>query len=269
MINIFIGNVKTGRLRKQHPQRRIDTDSLAIKVIPMVIQPLGHRVDSEGYAVTQADIEVPLQTACAERICVASQLREATANLRFLGHTVKNAAGTAPPKQQCIRAPQHFNLLEVIQRAVVLDVIPNAVDEKIGGRAHPPEHHCVPMSLTLGHADPREVLNNVRHAGKPPSQNLLRCDNTQALWDIQNRRGRPQCVHFTGLQIAASNNGLLKCWLFIILSVRWDHRQGDCRQGKGSKCALGAANIHSRLVFVSLMRIIIIIIIKKSNPGAS
>ena len=192
-----------------------------------------------------------------------------TTNLRFLGHTVQNATGTTPPKQQRIGTPQHLKLLEVIERTVVLDVIPDAVDEKISGRAHPPEYHRVTMSLTLGHADPREILNNVRHAGKPPSQNLLRCDNTQALWDIQNRRGRPQCVHFTGLQIAASNNGLLKCWLFIILGIRRRHRHGDRRHGKGSKCALGAAKIHSRLVFSSLMRIIIIIIIKKSNPGAS
>ena len=191
-----------------------------------------------------------------------------TTNLRFLGHTVQNATGTTPPKQQRIGAPQHLKLLEVIERTVVLDVIPDAVDEKISGRAHPPEYHRVTMSLTLGHADPREVLNNVRHAGKPPSQNLLRCDNTQALWDIQNRRGRPQCVHFTGLQIAASNNGLLKYWLFIILGIRRRHRHGDCRQGKGSKCALGSARSHHRLASL-LMRIIIIIIIKKCNPGAS
>ena len=66
VINIFVGHIKTGRLRQQHPQRRIETDSLTIKMIPMVIQPLGHRVYSEGYAVTQADIEVPLQTTRAK-----------------------------------------------------------------------------------------------------------------------------------------------------------------------------------------------------------
>ena len=56
----------------------------------------------------------------------------------------------APPRRRGgVGAAQDFDLLDNIQRAVVLHVVAHAIDEEVGGGAHAAEHHCVAVTFTL------------------------------------------------------------------------------------------------------------------------
>ena len=73
-----------------------------------------------------------LHIVAAEGIATDAEIIETRADFALLGHPVQNPARAAAAKQQGIRTSQDFDLLQVVKRPEVLNVIPGAIDVEVG-----------------------------------------------------------------------------------------------------------------------------------------
>ena len=73
-------------------------------------------------------------------------------------------ADAAATEDHGVGSLQRFDPLEVVEIAVVLDVVANAVHEEVGGRAVAPDDDLVTVVLALMHHDAGHVAHHVAHA---------------------------------------------------------------------------------------------------------
>jgi len=210
MVDIFVGHVDNGVIRQPGFERRVDAQALAIEKIPMVFQALQHSVQAEATVIPYGPVAVKLHTAGAEGIGVAQQLGKLLPGLGFLGDPVQDAAGSAPAEQQGIGSAQDLQLLKVVQRPVVLDIIPDPINKKISGGAHAPKDHSIPMALALGHGHPGHVIDDIRNTGKAALGDHFRGHNAETLGHIEDGRGRAQGIDLAGVKILAPDHRLLQ-----------------------------------------------------------
>src|SRR5262249_6843280 len=91
---------------------------------------LVHAIQPEGNPVVKGLVKISRESFDAVRPSQRGNLvyrREA----RLFGHTVDNASATAAAEDQSIGSLQRFNPLEVVEVAIILDVVAHAIEEEI------------------------------------------------------------------------------------------------------------------------------------------
>src|SRR6188474_133352 len=91
---------------------------------------LEHAVEPDGDFVVQGVIDSGAKPAVAEH---ASLNRELLRRFRFcnLGYAVNDAAGAAAAEDHPVRTLQGFDTFEVVQIAIVLNIVTCAIDKEI------------------------------------------------------------------------------------------------------------------------------------------
>src|SRR5215831_16309950 len=102
----------------------------------------------------------------------------------LLRDPVDDSAPSSTAEHQRVRALQHLDSLQVIEIAVVLDVIANAIDEKAGGGVVTPNHNFIAIVLSLMGGDAGDVPDDVTNTEHRLILNLLVCDDRQCLRNI-------------------------------------------------------------------------------------
>ena len=83
----------------------------------------------------------------------------------MFGDAVDDAAGAAAAEDHAAGTLEGFEALDVVEIAVVLDVVAEAIDEVVAGGAVAAEDDRVAVALALGGADTRDVADGVADAG--------------------------------------------------------------------------------------------------------
>ena len=96
----------------------------------MVVQALEHRVNSNGRIVVDREVAIDLDAKLAKRIHARSIVREFRIEDALLRNPF-NIPPVPPTKEKGVRPAENLYLLQIIERAVVLNVVANAIDEEI------------------------------------------------------------------------------------------------------------------------------------------
>ena len=100
-------------------------------------------------------------------------------------------------------------MFEIVERAVILDVVANAIDEEVGGRPHAAENDGVPVAFALGAVHARRVGDDVADAGEATFVDFLDRQNRDALWDVDDWRRRFQRIDLIGIEILAFDDDVV------------------------------------------------------------
>jgi hypothetical protein len=107
-----------------------------------------------------------------------------------LEDAINHAATAAATKNHRVRSLQGLDPFEVVEIAVVLDIIPYAVDEKIGRRTVAPHDDLVAVVLTLVIGDARHVADDIADARHQLILHQLLGDDGHRLRHVVERRWR-------------------------------------------------------------------------------
>ena len=84
----------------------------------------------------------------------------------MFGDAVEHASGTAATKDHAAGALRHFEAFDVVEIAVVLDVVAEAIDEVVAGGTVATEDDGVAVALALGGAKAGDVAGGFADAGR-------------------------------------------------------------------------------------------------------
>ena len=110
--------------------------------------------------------------------------------VRLARHAVHDAARPAAAEDHRIRALQDLDAIEVVQVAVVLDVVAHAVEEEVAGRAVAAQDDRVAVALALRHARARDVARDVHEALHGLVLDQVAGDHGDRLRHVDERRVR-------------------------------------------------------------------------------
>ncbi len=103
---------------------------------------------------------------------------------------VDHAAHAAAPENHRVGPLDGLDPLDVVQVAEVLDVVADAVDEEVGGRAVAAQNRRVAIALALADAHARHVADDVGHALHALVGNHRLRDDRDRLGHVPERRQR-------------------------------------------------------------------------------
>ena len=110
--------------------------------------------------------------------------------VRLARHAVHDAARPAAAEDHRVRALQDLDAVEVVQVAVILDVVAHAVEEEVAGRAVAAQDDRVAVALALRHARARHVARDVREALHRLVLDQVARDHGDRLRNVDERRVR-------------------------------------------------------------------------------
>ena len=110
--------------------------------------------------------------------------------VRLARHAVHDAACAAAAEDHRVRALQDLDAVEVVQVAVVLDVVAHAVEEEVAGRAVAAQDDRVAVALALRHARARHVARDVHEALHGLVLDQVTRDHGNRLRHVDERRVR-------------------------------------------------------------------------------
>ena len=175
MITVLVANLHGGPVRGRKGQRRADAVSLEVDVVPEAVGVLIHAVQAKR-DVRGGPAEVGRESSVSVAAALKHDLADGLED-GVLGDAVDHAAAPAAPEDHRVGPFQRFNTIEVVEVAVVLHVVPDAVDEEICRRALAANNQLIAVVLALVGHDPRHIADNVGHAGHQlVAHQLLRDD---------------------------------------------------------------------------------------------
>ena len=84
-----------------------------------------------------------------------------------LGDAVDHTAAAAAPEQQGIGAFEHFDPFDVIERAIVLRIVADAVEVEIGSRRLTADRDLIAVALALIENDTRDIAQRIIELFEP------------------------------------------------------------------------------------------------------
>ena len=133
VVEIFIRQIDRGLAAQFCAEGWVDADLFAIIKIAVIVQAFVRCIDPQRRICARGKVQVGPQVIGAKGVDGPAVSGEGFAHHALLGHAVENAASAAAPEQQRVGAAQNFDLFEVVEPAVIFNVIAHAVDKEIGG----------------------------------------------------------------------------------------------------------------------------------------
>ena len=212
----------------------IDGEAVTIIKVAMVFQPLIVSVQAKRSRVTGWQIGIHGQRVAAEGINAGIELGELTARVCFLVDAIDDTAATAASKQKGVGTTKYFNLFDVIERPIILNIVANPFDEEVRGGLDATDDDRVPMAFALADRQARCVAKHITKVAEGLILNLLFCENCQALRNIQDRCGCFDRVHLVDRQVRTLNDNLFNGTVRLIRM-----NQGTEQQCTGCQAELG------------------------------
>ena len=176
------------RLRARAPaQGRVDARALEPDAVAVALGVLVQAVETQRQLVVDRLVDVRRQAAVAVR---AQRDRGAVRRrpLGLLAHAVDQPAGGATAEDHRVRALEHFHALDVVEVAVVLDVVADAVDEEVAGGADAAEDRRLAVALALREAHARHVARGLGNALHRAVAQLVAGHHADRLRRVAQRR---------------------------------------------------------------------------------
>ena len=107
---------------------------------------------------------------------------------RRLLHAVDNAAAAAATKDKGIRPFENFDPFDVVQTAIILDIVTHAIEEEVSGGVLPTQRNLVAIAFTLAHCCPRNIAQDVRKRMMCLIIQLIAGHDVDGLGNIHQRR---------------------------------------------------------------------------------
>src|SRR5206468_2235359 len=130
----FVRKVDAGPVVRHESERGIDADPVPAIDVAEIVEPLVDGVEPrlDGSAERAVDVQScrPGAFLVERQVAVDETMRP-----RPLGHPVDHAAAAAAAEDHRIRTLQHLDPLEIVEAAIILDVVAKPVDEEVGGAA--------------------------------------------------------------------------------------------------------------------------------------
>ena len=208
VIGIFIRQIERCSRAQLRAENGIDANSRTIIEIAVIVQIFISGIDPDACRIAHLEIEIALHAECAESVNRQLSAAKCLANDRLLGDPVDDPARAAASEQERIGPAQDFDLLQIVKRAVILDIIAHPVDEEIGGRAHSAKDYGIAVAFALGCVYTGGVVDNLRDGIKAALGNLVRGNDRQALRHINDRCRAAQSVDLIGIKDLAGHHDL-------------------------------------------------------------
>ena len=187
ILGIFIGHGQRGGFTQLCADRGRHADEVATIVLPVVVEFLIGGVDAGADGVGQRRAEVRRQRPATERVNAGIGAHAGAVIFGGLGYAVDHPAAAAPAKDQRVGALQHFDTLGVVERAVVLRIVTQAIDEEIGGGALPAQGDLVAVAFALAQHDARDEAQRLGQRIDALIVQLFAADHVHRLRHIDQR----------------------------------------------------------------------------------
>src|SRR4029078_12694590 len=118
------------------------------------------RVDAPGQSRSDGVAKINGDALIVEHAALNREFMD-RAEVRLLEHAIDHAAATAAAEDHRIRTFQNFDTVDVVEIAIILNVVANAVDEEIGVGTLPANDDVVAVAFTLMGDHTRNVADRV------------------------------------------------------------------------------------------------------------
>ena len=146
VVGIFVGQVDPRIVAELPAERRIDADAAAVDMVAEAVEGLVNGVDAARQAGGQRRLEIDRAAPRAMAVEREDAARRAAA-VGLLGDAIDHPAAAAAAEDHRIGALEHFDPVEIVEPAIILDVVADAVDEEIGGAVLAAQDDRVAMPL--------------------------------------------------------------------------------------------------------------------------
>ena len=119
----------------------------ALVEVPVVVELLVSRVQPQRGAFAHRTVHIRQQGEGREGVDRPFDGGEGAARVGRLADAVDDAAAAAPAEDQRVGALQHLDPLDVVEGAVILRVVAQAVEVEVGGGLLAADEDLVPVAL--------------------------------------------------------------------------------------------------------------------------
>jgi hypothetical protein len=187
IVQVLVAERDPRPLAGRDGESRIEGVALETHLVAEAVRALVHAVETKSEPARQGLIDVRRHSLAAVGAALQGDLVNGL-EARLLGDPIDDAPAPAPAEDHRVRSLERFHALEVVEVAVVLDVVAHAVQEEIRGRVVAADDDLVAVVLPLVRPHPREVADDVGHARHElVLDELLRGDG-DGLRDVPQRR---------------------------------------------------------------------------------
>ena len=144
-------------------------------------------IKTEGGIIAHFDIGISSQQIGAESIDTGAQRREGLTDLGRLGHAVDDTATAATAEKERIGTAQDLDLFVIIERAVILHIIADTIEEEVRRGLIAANDDRVAMALALADRQARRIAQNVTEIGEALFGDLNIGDDREALRHVDDR----------------------------------------------------------------------------------
>ena len=130
----------------------------------MVVERFNDGIDPQGGTLTQRGIDVGREVHGTQAVGTCPPARRHAAEDGCLLHPVDDPASATSPEDQGIGAFQHFNPLQIVQAPEILAVVPDPVEEEVGGGVLAPQGDLVAIALALADRGAGHIAQYVAEA---------------------------------------------------------------------------------------------------------
>jgi len=116
-------------------------------------------------------------------------VKGSAARAGLFGRAIQNSAWSAAAEHHAGGALQDFEPVDVVEVAVVLDVVAHAIDKVVPGGAVPAQHDGIAVAFALGDADARQVAGSFADAGDGGVGEKILGEDGDGLRGVKNRSG--------------------------------------------------------------------------------
>ncbi len=142
----------------------IDSQPFEIYKVAKAVRVFIDAVAADGEPFAECLADVHGRALIAEGTALEDDLAKAV-EARGFCHTIYNSAASAATKDHCVRPAQHFEPLQIVKVAIILNIISNAVDIEIGARTLPADYHLIAVILALMGRNARQISDRIANAG--------------------------------------------------------------------------------------------------------
>ena len=149
VIYIFVRQIDPRIVAEIVSEGWVDADPVAVVIIAMIVQVRVVRIEPKSRPIVQGVIGIELDVVFTVSIDARDIIDEILAEYTFLRDAIQDSASTASAEEKGVGTTQYFDLLHVVKRTIVLNVVTIAVYKEVSRRADAAKHDRIPMAFAL------------------------------------------------------------------------------------------------------------------------
>src|SRR6185369_843550 len=176
IVEIFVRELYCGFWTNNQCRSWINAITLEVYVVSETTGVFVKTVNPEGDFVAEWLIEIPREALVSERAALKRDFAQGSEPGLFR-YAINDSTAAAATKQHRVWSFQSFDALDVVEVAIVLNVVTHTIDEEVGARAVAANDELITIVLALVRCDAGYVSDDFRQARHRLVANLfLRLD---------------------------------------------------------------------------------------------